>query len=57
MVIFIYFSKYILYRIMLRGGDMKEEEEYASVNLDDIEGVDHERAAFIRGYLKAEMIS
>lgn len=31
------------------------EKELFEINLDDIEGVDLERARFIRGYLKAGM--
>ena len=42
---------------MSKGGEMKDQEDSVEVNLDDIEGIDHERAVFIRGYLKAEMIS
>jgi len=34
---------------------MKELENSDEVNLDDIEGIDPERASFIRGYLKAEI--
>ena len=34
---------------------MEEFENSERVDLDDIDGVDHERAEFIRGYLKAEL--
>lgn len=36
---------------------MKKHNDSVGVDLDDIEGVDHERAVFIKGYLKAEMMS
>ena len=32
-----------------------QHREEVDVNLDDIEGMDPERAGFIRGYLKAVM--
>lgn len=32
---------------------MKSYQDSVEVNLDDIEGIDLERARFIRGYIKA----
>lgn len=40
-----------------RGEFMEELKDPVEINLDDIEGVDLERARFIRGYLKAALNS